>query len=172
MRSITTLLCLLFSVGFTAEIAAENSDSIVAELKHCAGIENREDRVECYESLGRRVTHAEQESTAEVASATAASVEVKSSNDKDTMGGYEFETKSAAEQEAEQQMKTRVVLCQKNIDGIWYFKLENGQVWKQVDRQRLAFQGCDFGAIVTNDGIGYVLRIDGREGKIRIRRRK
>ncbi len=201
MRPITKLVSILFCVGFVAAAVAENSDSVVAQLKRCATIDSRESRIECYESLGRQVLREEQTGETEISpdvsqasspasksrpasdqaattspiastAAAAAGVEAKSTIDSDSLGGYQFETKSAAEKEAEQQMRTRVVLCQKDRDGVWYFKLENGQVWKQVDRQRLAFQGCDFGAIVTNDGIGYILRIDDRKGKIRIKRRK
>jgi len=111
--------------------------------------------------------------TAAVAPA-AASVEKTESHEE--IGGYEFQSKRSKEEEIEKQadegMRTRVVLCQRSRENIWYFKLENGQIWKQVDRQSLSFQGCDFGAVVANDGLGYVLRIDGRKGKIRIKRRK
>ncbi|MEP6391525.1 MAG: hypothetical protein ABJ056_16540 [Halioglobus sp.] len=112
------------------------------------------------------------ESTAPAAAATG----TQSVDPSDTIGGYQFEPKRTAEEEVEKQveegLRTRVVKCQRNREGIWYFKLENGQVWKQVDRQSLSFQGCDFGAVVANDGLGYVLRIDNRKGKIRIKRRQ
>jgi len=103
-------------------------------------------------------------------------VEAPTLDPSETIGGYQFEPKRSAEEEVEKQveegLRTRVVKCQKSREAIWYFKLENGQIWKQVDRQSLSFQGCDFGAVVANDGIGYVLRIDGRKGKIRIKRRQ
>jgi len=104
----------------------------------------------------------------------AAAAESQSGDSSDTIGGYQFEPKVSAEKEVEKQLeeglRTRVVKCQRSREAIWYFKLDNGQVWKQTDRQSLSFQGCDFDAVVANDGIGYVLRIDGRKGKIRIRR--
>ena len=110
------------------------------------------------------------------AAPTAASVENSKTENYDEIGGYEFQSKRSEEEEIEKQaeegMRTRVVLCQRSRENIWYFKLENGQIWKQIDRQSLSFQGCDFGAVVANDGLGYVLRIDGRKGKIRIKRRK
>lgn len=114
--------------------------------------------------------------TAVAPEAAAKAVESSSVDASDTIGGYQFEPKLSAEEEAEKQveegLRTRVVKCQKNREGIWYFKLENGQVWKQTDRQSLFFRDCDFGAVVANDGLGYVLRIDGRKGKIRIKRRQ
>jgi len=106
----------------------------------------------------------------------AASVENPNTESYEEIGGYEFQSERSEQEELEKQadegMRTRVVLCQRSRENIWYFKLENGQIWKQVDRQSLSFQGCDFGAVVANDGLGYVLRIDGRKGKIRIKRRK
>jgi hypothetical protein len=109
----------------------------------------------------------------EAASGAAAS---QSADSAANIGGYQFEPESSAEEaiekQAEEGLRTRIVLCQRDREGTWYFKLENGQVWKQVDRQTLSFQGCDFPAVVANDGLGYVLRIDGRKGKIRIKRRK
>jgi len=121
-----------------------------------------------------KATQAPAVSTA-VAEAPAA-VEAPNLDPSETIGGYQFEPKRSAEEEVEKQveegLRTRVVKCQKSREAIWYFKLENGQIWKQVDRQSLSFQGCDFGAVVANDGIGYVLRIDGRKGKIRIKRRQ
>ena len=113
------------------------------------------------------------EASVETASGAAAK---HSADSADHIGGYQFEPKYSAEEAIEKQeeegLRTRVVLCQRDRAGTWYFKLENGQVWKQVDRQTLSFQGCEFAAVVANDGLGYVLRIDGRKGKIRIKRRK
>ncbi|MEP5569257.1 MAG: hypothetical protein ABJN62_15560 [Halioglobus sp.] len=201
MRAITAFY-ITFTIGFASSAIAESPDPIVAELRVCAAIDSREARFDCYEGLGQRALKSKEMETAETfpaaesgtgsptvgnpndgaapavipatasAAATSTSAGPTSKNDEATIGGYQFETKSAAEKEAEQQMETRVVLCQRNREGTWYFKLENDQVWKQVDRQRLSFQGCDFGAKVTNDGIGYILRIDGRKGKIRIKRQK
>ena len=87
------------------------------------------------------------------------------------MGGYKF--KDPEEDPDEMAMVTRVVECQKERgSGSWYFRFENGQVWKQVDRRTLNFQGCDFAVKVVSDGFGYVMRIEDRKGKIRVSRKK
>ena len=91
----------------------------------------------------------------------------------DTIGGYKYEENAAGSPESNDDIyHTRVIQCQKDSGGSWYFKFENGQVWKQVDRRVLNFQGCDLAVTVTDGGMGYSMKIDGKKGKIRISRRK
>lgn len=153
-----------------------NAD-LLEQLQGCARVQEEQARFACYEALGQEALRQAPSGepgtgSAPVVAAPAAVIAQpgETPSSEDTIGGYRFEEPS--EDADEDALATRVVECQKSFEGIWYFRLENGQVWKQVDRQTLNFQACDFPATVANDGLGYVLRIEGRKGKIRISRRK
>lgn len=169
------LCSLALSAVVFCELSLAAPSAELEELKACARVEDREARFSCYEALGQRVLAADSEAGATPAAAAAATSAVaapaaEDSATADTIGGYRFEQRESDEDP--DALATRVVECQKNVEGTWYFRLENGQVWKQVDRQTLNFQACDFPATVGKDGLGYVLKIEGRKGKIRISRRK
>jgi hypothetical protein len=104
----------------------------------------------------------------EVATATVAPSEEPSMND--SMGGYKYEKKPL--DHPDNDISTRIVQCQQNLDKAWYFKFENGQVWKQVDGKTRHFKNCDFAVVVSKDGLGYKMQVEGEGAKIRISRRK
>jgi len=181
----------IFSIIVAPALAADSGETVEA-LTACARMEERDARVDCYETLGQRVLAdtalgqqtspafttpgASVDPAVGVATAVAVSAEpvietapAEPKMEKD-MGGYQFEEK--APDHPDNDIHTRVVLCQKNADKVWFFKFENGQVWKQVDRRILNFQACDFPVILSRDGFGYKLEIEGQVGKIRISRRK
>ncbi|WP_189476454.1 hypothetical protein [Parahalioglobus pacificus] len=107
------------------------------------------------------------------ASAAAASV---GKTAEDEVGGYQFRDKETTPEEAEEEavaLRARVVQCQRERgSGSWYFRLDNDQIWKQTDRRRLNFIDCDFDVRILDGGFGYEMRIDGRDGKIRVSRRQ
>ena len=163
-------------------IAHAGAATLEAQLRQCAAMTDAEQRLACYDRLGRQLAETppsgaaadrvqeaspQQGVTAPGAAADAAVAGVPDDN----IGGYQF--KDPEEDPDAMAMITRVVDCEKERgSGSWYFRFENGQVWKQVDRRSLNFQGCDFPVRVLSDGFGYVMRIEGREGKIRVARRK
>ena len=104
----------------------------------------------------------------EVATATVAPSEEPSMND--SMGGYKFEKKPS--DHPDNDINTRIVQCQQDLDKAWYFKFENGQVWKQVDGKIRRFKNCDFAVVVSKDGLGYKMQVEGDGAKVRISRRK
>ncbi|MDA8752525.1 hypothetical protein N9M39_00010 [Halieaceae bacterium] len=175
-RLLPTALVALIAAVFFQQTYADTAD-LLGQLQICARVADNEARFACYDALGREAL--EMESTVSpapaavavpAATAPEAAAPAENASPEDTIGGYKFEEKSADADE--DGLKTRVVECQRSIEGIWYFRLQNGQIWKQVDRQTLNFQACDFPAVVAKDGLGYVLRIEGRKGKIRVSRRK
>ncbi len=172
-----------------APVLAAGPDNPIEELKFCARMEMRDSRVNCYEDLGKRMlasdvkslpsgsalsasdAKAEIAAGAAVAEASLPAVETSEPKQmKEDMGGYQFEGKPS--DHPDNDIQARVVLCQQDRDKAWYFKFENGQVWKQVDRRTLHFKECDFPAVVSRDGFGYKLQVKGEGVKIRISRRK
>ncbi len=159
-----------------------DSAQTIDELKRCAKITEQDNRIDCYEALGQRVLLEDKPGEAPavakpaVAVSTGTAAVVTPSNKEksvDTMGGYKFDEKTSDSSESnDDTYDTRVIQCQKDSGGSWYFKFENGQVWKQVDRRILNFQGCDFAVTVIDGGFGYSMKVDGRKGNIRISRRK
>ncbi len=190
------------TVAVFSSASVADSAAIVAELKNCARIVANDVRIACYETLGKQViqgettmqtnpkpepgdgtTSAETVSVgtaATKATSTAAAPETTTASAivapgeqprmTDSMGGYKFEEKPS--DHPDNDIHTRVVRCQQNINKEWYFEFENGQVWKQVDRNRRHFKACDFAVVVSEDGFGYVMRVEGKDWKIRISRRK
>jgi len=174
-----------------AGTAVATPEDIVAELKSCARMSESNARTSCYEALGKRVIEDKSSpaTTAETvpspaespepaagvaATATASSAVAPAPASQpqmeDNMGGYKYAEK--ASDHPDNDIHTRVVQCQQDRDKVWFFKFENGQVWKQVDRSRLNFKDCDFPVVVSKDGFGYKLQVEGEGRKIRISRRK
>ena len=167
-------------------IAQAGALTLEEQVRQCAAVSDEGQRLACYDTLGGQLqaspasadVAAERpvsppvpppdQTTAPAAAAVAASPR---KTPDENLGGYQF--KDPEEDPNEMAMITRVVDCEKERgSGSWYFRFENDQVWKQVDRRTLNFQGCDFPVKVLSDGFGYVMRIEGREGKIRVSRRK
>lgn len=188
-----------FIIAATAAVfspaSVADSAAIVGELKSCARIVASDARISCYESLGKRVIRDETSTlnspnpvpdpapkasttatatalgagtVSETASAPVVPREQPSMND--TMGGYQYAEKPS--DHPDNDINTRVILCQQDRYKVWYFKFENGQVWKQVDRTTRQFKDCDFPAVVSKDGFGYKMQVEGKGAKIRISRRK
>jgi len=181
--------CLLaFCSLVYAPLSSAAASNVVEDLKSCARMVERDARVECYESLGKQVLGneataqgatvaepvAQPASSAPAATAAAVSSVAEVPADKpemdDHIGGYKFEEKPS--DHPDNAIQARVVLCQQDRDKAWFFKFENGQVWKQVDRTTLNFQGCDFPVTILKDGFGYKMKIEGSERQIRISRQK
>jgi hypothetical protein len=181
-------------------VFAADSDTIVGELKNCARIAESDTRIACYEALGRQViqgetlTQADPKPTPEASATSVVAVGTASSAAgttpetaatsvsptaaapseqpamTDTMGGSKFEKK--ASDHPDNDINTRIVQCQQDSGKAWYFKFENGQVWKQVDGKIRRFKNCDFAVVVSKDGLGYRMQVEGEGAKIRISRRK
>ncbi len=172
--------------------SAADSAAIVGELKSCARIDARDARVACYEVLGKRaiqdetstvimpstVRQANTTPNAAVGSGTVSAAATASTpaapsaqpTMTDSMGGYQYAEKSS--DHPDNDIYTRVIQCQQDMDKVWFFKFENGQVWKQVDRAARHFNDCDFPVVLSKDGFGYKMQIEGKGSKIRISRRK
>ena len=170
-----------------------DSNAIVDELKNCARIAASDTRIACYEALGRQVIESETLTqagpkptpmasttsavavgtvapTVETAPATASAAPIAQPSMNDEMGGYQYAEK--ASDHPDNDINTRVVQCQQDRDKAWYFKFDNGQVWKQVDGTSRRFKDCDFPVVVSKDGFGYRMQVEGEGAKIRISRRK
>ncbi|MBE9537877.1 MAG: hypothetical protein IMF06_02285, partial [Proteobacteria bacterium] len=123
-------------------LSASAAPGVVEELKTCARIVERDARINCYESLGKRVLGEEPGApaasappqTAPAATAAAAPVSAVATSTEapaskaemdEYMGGYKFEEKPS--DHPDNTIYARVILCQQDRDKAWFFKFENGQ---------------------------------------------
>ena len=178
-------------VAIYAGAVSAGAEDIVAELKTCAKMLEDDTRSHCYEAPGKRVIEADSsaiaptnpvsspavDSEAAVGAGVAASASTAASSPsasepkmEENMGGYQYADKPS--DHPDNNINTRVTQCQQDMDKVWFFKFENGQAWKQVDRGRLNFKDCNFAVIVSKDGFGYKMQVEGEGRKIRISRRK
>ena len=176
-------------------------DDPLGALKACARIQATADRVECYETLGRKALQTEAaaadgaampaaggvpESTepAEALAVPAVETEmpppepVKTAEAQaepantfpkmtDDLGGPEFRKRAGKTMPT---FAGVVTSCRKDSYGKYYFYFDNDQIWKQSGGARLRYRECQFNVTVTKDFGGYVMRIEGRKGRVRIRR--
>ena len=191
---LATAFAALLSVEAFAETAAQGT---VEELKGCARMADQASRLACYEELGKRVLAAE--SVVEAPSVEAGPVEatpvepvpveavaaapaveavqqapaelpaapVPAEAIPSDLGQAKKEEKKKNEKPPV--YRGRMASCRENADGIWYFTLENGQVWEQSSRGYHRFEQCTVDVSITKDFFGYKMTIEG--GKtLRVRR--
>jgi len=149
----------------------------VEELKACARMTDSDLRFTCYENLGQRVLA---EDTADaipaatpVAAAAVASEPLESVAAEspapmpENLGGEQFSDQPEPEGK---QYSGLVTTCQKGSDGFWYFRFENGQVWKHVNIVKGRYGDCNFNATITEERMGHKMQVDGDDSKVRVTR--
>ncbi len=167
--------------------ATDVSTDPVEELKNCARTEDRNDRMACFESLGKRVldqevsdvlppTEPEPEPEAVVAILPAAeptkpATQTAQTGLPDELGGSGFEKPKEEKADEVSPATGHVRKCRKTQDDLWYFYFDSGQEWKQSGQGKYRFENCDFNATINKDFFGFKMQIEGGK-KIRVRRVK
>jgi len=156
----------ILSLSMNDSMAAE-SDPTEA-LKACARTENTDERVACYEELGKRVL-ADELDVAGIPEAAAASmpdaqtVSVEAPVESGDADSEDYEYKP---------IRAHVRSCQEASDKRWFFILDDGEVWKQSGGRTRRFKDCDFDVTIRKDLFGYKMEIDGDDKTVRVRRHK
>ena len=150
----------------------------------CSSVEDRLERFDCYEKLaqGARDGRDDEEpgsgtdaanpaapapvATTRVVPRNGASPAVSGGAD-ETIGGVQFARQSG---DPVPRLRADVTSCRKDYYGNYFFHLDNGQVWKSVDSGRSRYGECDFTVTIAREQMGYKMRIDGKWGRIRVRR--
>jgi len=172
-RTNTAIFTFLITVSTSTGIA-QSVDPIV-ELKACARMTDRDARFACLDNLGERVLQEEsankKPTPEEVAqpealtTATATNVQPLPDDLGVSTFGDDQESKSI-------KYSGKIRSCKKGQYGDWYFFLENGQIWKEVNKRNRRFKECDFNVTIAKDVFGYKMRIDALEMSVRVRRHK
>jgi len=174
---ISLLSTFIACLSFAAISNAESPDPI-DELKACAKTTNPDERIACFEALGKRMLEAEAATTAmkaqpvqmaPIAAEAAVAAQASTPELKDDLGGERFAKETDP---ANAQNQGLITSCKYGRDDRWYFYFDNGQIWQQSNFGRLSFDECNFIATINKGLLGYKMKIDGRDAKIRVTRRK
>ncbi len=188
LRTGTTVM-LLGAVAMTAAAEVHSQES--GGMAHCAGIDNAEARLACYDEVASKgASKSADPGAAEIVPLPAATrsepqpltESVRGEPQPATaapgsgpqplteqVGEEQLSGKSRPEREPES-FRGRVVECKQDASKKWYFYFDNGQVWKQRANARLSRRDCDFAVTLTKDSFGYKMQIEGESKKIRVGR--
>lgn len=158
------------------------SQDLAKELKRCASIAENDARLTCFDAVaalmvdGQGAEDVVAPGVAAAATAVVAAEPVVASAAAgpvpltDEVGKERIESKKADERE---KYSSRVVACQKSAQsGQYYFTLDNGQVWKQSNYQRLGFRDCAFDIELAKGSLGYKMYIPSKDRSVRVARVK
>lgn len=155
---------LLFLIIFSTETNAEQGNQELAkQIRECAVIAKSKQRIDCYDQIAK---HLDNSAVKNSTTKTASGSSTPTTTLPETLGGSRFD-KDNKESPIN---RGKVVSCKRASDKRWFFIFENGQVWKQTDRRQRFFSDCNFNVTVQQDGFGYVMAIESKKSKIRIRR--
>ena len=144
----------LFLAGvMTASSVAADDDTALAR---CVSISDAGQRLACYDEIAGRVTSADEN----------AAVPAPISEDY----GAEQLGQDNPDRKVEKPVLVKVTSCRRDNRKKYYFYLENGQVWRQNDDDRLRFKECNFNATIIRDGFGYKLQVEGEKRRTRVKR--
>ncbi|MDH3620137.1 MAG: hypothetical protein OER91_04555 [Gammaproteobacteria bacterium] len=143
----------LFLAGVMALSSAAADDDTA--LEQCVSIDDAQERLACYDAIAGR------SSTEESVAAGPAIT-----ND---YGAEQLGTGSP-DRKVEKPVSVKVTSCRKDASKRYYFHLENGQVWRQNDDDRLRLKECNFNATIVRDSFGYKLQIEGQKRRTRVKR--
>jgi len=132
--------------------AAADDDTALGQ---CVSIDDAKQRLACYDAIAGRVSTDENAAAGPVIT--------------DDYGAEQLGTGSP-DRKVEKPVLVKVVSCSKDDRRRYYFQLENGQVWRQNDDDRLRFKDCNFNATIVRDGFGYKLQVEGQKRRTRVKR--
>ena len=145
------------------------SQDLGEALARCATIAEDDARLTCFDALGALLV-GEQDAEQVVAPAVVAAAPAGPAPLTDAVGKERIEQPKADERE---KYSARVVSCQESVQsGQYYFRFENGQVWKQSNYRRLGFRDCEFDIEISKDSFGYQMYIPSKDRSFRIARVK
>ena len=140
----------------TSYLVAE--DDLMEELNRCRSISNNDARLICYDGIAKAPLNAAPQETK-----VAGLVEYKVLTD--DVGFAETEGDSIA-------FVAMISDCVLAPHYKFYFYFDNGQVWRYLGNKKLRYRECNLAAEITEDRLGFSMRIDGETRSLRIERVK
>jgi hypothetical protein len=147
----------------------------VDELSQCREIADSEQRLACYDGIGKPAPAIEPTATVAepLAQDTAAAAEVVPAAKVDSAYRELTDDVGLPKTDAtSQQIRATVVRCGQANNRKFYFYFDNGQVWEYIGGKRLRYKNCDTQASLIEDGLGFKMQLDGESLEMRVRRVK
>jgi len=155
-----------------------------AELRRCAAIERGVERLDCYDALVRPLgtsaapggdsastqpTRARATAPADSATAVPSESATAVPDDVDAFGAELI--RSDNDDDGIEEIESRIAGEFNGWRGNTIFRLENGQVWQQIEQTRFTYR-ADSPVVTIRRGTfgGYRLRVDGLNRSVRVRR--
>ncbi len=143
-KMLTPMLLLLLLVTSYPGLAAEPS------LSMCRQIKDSEERVQCYDKIVDSLTTAPLSAT--------------------TAEHREQAVKPDFQVEKLDQIQARVTALKRSVDKKFTITLDNGQIWRQIDNQRIPLRNEDK-IIIREAALGsYLMEKQSGSGSIRVKR--
>ena len=161
---------LLFIVS---SLAAQDQSGVVDKIQQCGDIEDTDERLACYDRIGRSQAAEMPDPGADDAGAPLVS---------DTPVDATPEASEAAEGQQSVDdfglpkdaddfgaIEATVARCGESNNRKFYFYLDNGQVWQYIGVQNPRRLDCEGPATLTEDSFGFKLHLQGKPD-LRVRR--
>jgi hypothetical protein len=164
-----------FAGLFFATVAGNTQPAVSpADLARCAEIADADARLECFDTLTRTLGGARpdaRDGPAAAAPASSASVPAASAPEPVNVDAFGAELISGRDSAAPDEIQSHLIGEFTGWRGNTEFRLENGQVWRQAEADRLAFQ-ADAPLVTIRRGAfnTYRLSVEGVNRAVRVRR--
>lgn len=157
--SLQKLVVSLILSSLAVVASADDEPAAAPGANECREISNAEERLQCYD----------REATAtEVDAAPAGSEQVETLQGEDNADEFGLPDEDISYQS----VRVTIASCGEASNRIFYFNLDNGQIWKYLGNKRLRYRDCNLDATITEDSFGHSLRVDGETRKLRVIRLK
>ena len=154
-------------------LPAQNDSVSMEELRQCREYSDLEQRLACYDQIGKPAPVVETPAVpADAASpaATAAAADVPQEVKRVSQHPVPSDDFGLPKSEdALESIRATVVRCGEANDHRFYFYLDNGQVWKYLGGKYLKYKSCDSPVTLSEDSLGFKLQMDGKSS-LRVKR--
>lgn len=180
-RFAPTLLALVTALGVFSALPANAAEDVHDELQKCAAIRNAAERLFCFDSLaagagaGHQAQSAPRAATppSRAANTSPAAMPRQTPPPAASRSDGEFGLELQNTREGPQSITSRYDGTFNGWTGDTEFPLENGQVWKQVESDRLALTAERPTITIRRGWFGvFYLKVEGANKQIRVKRIK
>jgi len=144
--------------------AAQDGRVSMQEIHQCRDHSDAEKRLTCYDQIGKPAP-------VETAPVVTADAETPDTTTAETDAAQDLEPGTQGHEPADdfglpktennyESFRATVARCSEAKNRMFYFYLDNGQVWKYVGNKRLRYKNCNSPATLSEDGFGFTLQMD------------
>lgn len=165
MRQSNTAILLLLTWMFAGYGTAYSADT-AEDIRVCAGMEDAEARLACFDKLGQQALR-EEPTEKKPAPEKAAQPEAVTQPEANVQPLPDDLSRSS-----DIEYVGLITSCREGQYGDLYFVFDNGQIWKKVSGRNPRLKECHFEATIKADTFGYKMRIDAIDGTFRVKRHR